>query len=77
MNSSLQARKEIKKNARQSSKQERREEGCHQAKASWREEEEKKDPQGELFHLHLQGVEAGSSRDWYLQQSHEHHELLC
>ncbi|KAK6630079.1 hypothetical protein RUM43_015106 [Polyplax serrata] len=29
-----------------------------------------------LCHLHLQSVEASSSRHWNFQQSHEHHEFL-
>ncbi|CAI8037033.1 hypothetical protein GBAR_LOCUS20726, partial [Geodia barretti] len=48
----------------------------HQVQACGREEEEEKEPQGELLHLHLQGSEAGSPRHWHLQQGHEHHELV-
>ena len=64
------------KNARKSSKQEGREKGCNQEQASWRKKKEEKDSQGKLLYLHLQSPEAGPPRDWYFQQSYEHHELI-
>ena len=45
--------------------------GCH-----LRHEEEVAQAKRELCHLHLQGHEAGAPRHWYLQQSHEYHELI-
>merc|ERR1712183_427390 len=38
--------------------------------------EERQEEEGNLRYLHLQGVEASSSRYWRLFQGHEHHELL-
>lgn len=41
-----------------------------------RQEEEEAQEEGELRHLHLQGVEAGAPRHRYLQQGHVDHELV-
>ena len=37
----------------------------------------KEEEEGELQHLHLQGVEASAPRYWHFKQGHEHHEQLC
>ena len=43
--------------------------------AYWGQETQEEE-EGELQHLHLQGVETGSPRHWYLCQGHVYHELL-
>ena len=39
-------------------------------------QEAQEEKEGELLHLHLQGVEAGAPRHWCIQQGHVHHELV-
>ena len=33
--------------------------------------------EGDLCHLHLQGIEAGPPRHRYIEQGNEHYELIC
>ena len=66
----------IYRHGTQSCRKERREESRKGKSWGWRKEEEERKEKGKLCYLHLQGVEASSSRHWYLQQSNGHHELV-